>query len=481
MKNNVERREISLSSLVIFAENPRHEPAENEEKAMELLWIIVGSQKMVNLAKDIAENGLNPNELPILVPLASKKGKFEVYDGNRRLTALRILSDPDKYDFISTSQKSKLKSIAQTNLSRIPKKVFACITSQEHALSLIKKTHTGVDSGRGRTPWGAEEIRRFELKYGTRKDTTDYILEKANEYFEIDNLTKRLSITSIRRIFFASVKNALGFDEKNPASFTKDRICLAIKLIEKAAEEDNSGNKVSRWHAADAEKMLMPIIKEEIISRPLSPIPEPIAQNSGKTSTNNATKGNKDKSDKKEGNSNKSKEDKPEPPKVPYFMEGLDLSGLSKNEQGNHGIISIGNELLKISKNKAVDNYPLASAMLLRSLVEAVLIRHLKTKTDEEGKPHWSHLANETNGYPSLSKIIKYYGKCHQGLLDHTHKRTFDQCLGDQSKVIEPINLLIHHPEKFREPEYKIKDWPKLGLLDLLNYLIKEISGQNAI
>lgn len=481
MINHVERKDIKLSSLVIYAENPRHEPAENEEEAMELLWTKVGSKKMVNLAKDIAENGLNPNELPVLVPVNGTKNKYEVYDGNRRLTVLRILNDPDRYDFISKAQKDKLKKIVEDSPDPIPQVVFSCITNKDYALALIKKTHTGIDEGRGRTPWGTEEIRRFELKYGIKKDTTDYILEKANEYFEISNLTDQLGLTSIRRIFFAPIKKALGFDEKNSASFTKDRVHLAIKLIEKAAEEDNGGNKVSRWHVNDAVRVLMPIIDEEVKNCPLSPIPESTPEETNETLSSNSSENAEDKSDRAEDKSNKSTESKPKPPKDPYFMEGLDLSGLTESKQGNHGIISVGKELLKISKNKAVKKYPLASAMLLRTLIETVLVQYLKTKTDENGKSYWGPLAQNFKGFPSLSKIIDYYNSRHKDLLTWTQKRIFDQCLGNKNDIIEPINLSVHCPEKFHLPVYIIEDWPKRGLLDLLNSLIKNISGQNDV
>ncbi|WP_276931471.1 hypothetical protein [Dubosiella newyorkensis] len=345
----------------------------------------------------------------------------------------------------------------------------------------MKKVHTGVDEGRGRTPWGAEEIRRFELKYGTRKDTTDYILEKANDYFGIRNLTDQLSLTSIRRIFFAPIKKALEFDEKKPASFTKDRVHLAIKLIEKAAEEDSFGNKVSRWHVEDALKTLMPVIEEQIKCCPLSPIPESTLEKDSETPAEKASEDAKNKSRKTEDKSSKSKGDNPKVPKDPYFMEGLDLSGLSKSKQGDHGIISVGKELLKISKNKAVRKYPLASAMLLRALVETVLIQYLKTKTDENGKNYWGPLAKDFRGEPSLSKIIAYYNMNHEKLLKQTQKRLFDQCLGNQKIIIEPINLLVHHPDKFRLSSYEIENWSKLGLLELLNHLIKEISGQNDV
>ncbi|EWS78706.1 hypothetical protein FUT69_01045 [Xylella taiwanensis] len=51
-------------------------------------------EKLVNLASDILENGLSPAERLIVVPDADEPGCFIVCEGNRRLTAIRMMADP---------------------------------------------------------------------------------------------------------------------------------------------------------------------------------------------------------------------------------------------------------------------------------------------------------------------------------------------------------------------------------------------------
>ncbi|EQD36950.1 Uknown, partial [mine drainage metagenome] len=51
-------------------------------------------EKLVNLATDILDNGLSPAERLIVVPDEDEPGHFIVCEGNRRLTAIRLMDDP---------------------------------------------------------------------------------------------------------------------------------------------------------------------------------------------------------------------------------------------------------------------------------------------------------------------------------------------------------------------------------------------------
>lgn len=97
MTKDAEYKNVKLSNLIVYSENPRHKRATSEYEAMKLLWKNKrNSEKMMNLAKDIAANGLSPVETLAVVPANDKNGKYLVYDGNRRVTALKVLLDPSK-------------------------------------------------------------------------------------------------------------------------------------------------------------------------------------------------------------------------------------------------------------------------------------------------------------------------------------------------------------------------------------------------
>ena len=68
--------------------------------ALEKILVNQG-KKLVNLAEDIATQGLSPAHRMIAIKSKGLKGKFTVMDGNRRLTALKILSNPAVLDPMS--------------------------------------------------------------------------------------------------------------------------------------------------------------------------------------------------------------------------------------------------------------------------------------------------------------------------------------------------------------------------------------------
>src|SRR5262245_55471310 len=80
---------IALSSLVVNKANDRHGELENQ--ALAIAWLFNNrEQHMRNLAKDVVEQG-GVLEPPLVVPDGRK---FIVFDGNRRVTCLKLLAHP---------------------------------------------------------------------------------------------------------------------------------------------------------------------------------------------------------------------------------------------------------------------------------------------------------------------------------------------------------------------------------------------------
>jgi hypothetical protein len=82
-------RKISINSLLLNRANDRHGELENETSA--IAWLFnVREQHMRNLTKDIVEKS-EIFELPLVSP---EGDNFIVFDGNRRVTCLKLLDDP---------------------------------------------------------------------------------------------------------------------------------------------------------------------------------------------------------------------------------------------------------------------------------------------------------------------------------------------------------------------------------------------------
>lgn len=88
------RKLIDLSLLNINIENPRFEMVGNQREAIKTMIDDQGD-KLTKLATDIVEEGLNPGDPIFVVKHEKKDDQFNILEGNRRATALKLLENPD--------------------------------------------------------------------------------------------------------------------------------------------------------------------------------------------------------------------------------------------------------------------------------------------------------------------------------------------------------------------------------------------------
>lgn len=91
-------KKLKLDKLVNYYENPRHAIGNDERDTLEKLFNAVGVQYMLNLASDLQKNGLLGNQ-QIVVVFSEKYQRYIVYEGNRRVAALKLLLNPDYFSF----------------------------------------------------------------------------------------------------------------------------------------------------------------------------------------------------------------------------------------------------------------------------------------------------------------------------------------------------------------------------------------------
>ena len=86
---------VPIGRIFLLHSNPRHEPFETEGEAINYLC---AKEDVYPLARDIVKMGrLNPLERCGVFPADKKKtgGSYFVAEGNRRICALKLLSDPE--------------------------------------------------------------------------------------------------------------------------------------------------------------------------------------------------------------------------------------------------------------------------------------------------------------------------------------------------------------------------------------------------
>ena len=86
---------IAVTNLLVDELNPRlAQPSSGQQNAIRALATVQG-RKLQVLAADIVNHGLNPSDITIVMPFGGDGERFVVLDGNRRLTALRALENPE--------------------------------------------------------------------------------------------------------------------------------------------------------------------------------------------------------------------------------------------------------------------------------------------------------------------------------------------------------------------------------------------------
>jgi hypothetical protein len=154
---------LPVESLLVDPRNPRHETVTGQSAAIKA---IVDEQgiKLVNLARDIAERGLNPLDRVLVV----KSGKsYTVLEGNRRVVALKLLKNPKLAD--GTPIAAEIKKIAASSHKAPGAIECEVATSREAAKHWLILRHQGEQDGRGVVPWNPLTSIRFNARPGSRE------------------------------------------------------------------------------------------------------------------------------------------------------------------------------------------------------------------------------------------------------------------------------------------------------------------------
>lgn len=196
----MQKKLISINKLLLDLNNPRFSNTpDNQRDAIKEMVNIQGS-KLAVLAKDIVDYGLDPSAS--LIVIKDEDGKLIVAEGNRRLTTLKLLHNPDIIPENATTK--KIKSLMSTNPD-LPTKVDCVIyefgdDDYEHWVSLL---HSGQNNGRGRVEWSAQEKQTYDARHGNgsfQHQLLAFIKLEESIHPDIKNRVGQLSITNISRL-----------------------------------------------------------------------------------------------------------------------------------------------------------------------------------------------------------------------------------------------------------------------------------------
>jgi hypothetical protein len=230
-----------LSKLDFDLENPRYEPIANQLAA--LAENTRDTAKLTNLMRHIAENGINPTERIAVMP-SDKPGRFTVLEGNRRLTALKLLRKPQLLDGIHVTpsvKKAILRAIPSgfdsSEILRLDAVVF---DDREESTLWIDLKHTGQNGGAGVVPWDGVQTSRY--REGDAALSIYDFAVKHNVVPKDEPTGKRFPITTLRRLIGDPyVRQSLGIEVRKGEVTSEFGISETLKGLSRVVKDLASG------------------------------------------------------------------------------------------------------------------------------------------------------------------------------------------------------------------------------------------------
>ncbi|MCU0925150.1 MAG: hypothetical protein MUF44_03635 [Hydrogenophaga sp.] len=264
--------------------NPRTNPEADQTTAMRsLIEVERDGEKIYALAQNICQMGtLDPGDRLYTVASTDDPDRYIVLDGNRRLTALRLLSQPgllDRDDIgLSTSLRQRFKRLQKEYPGRWPTNVDVVVyANRDSAAPFIRLRHTGENAGAGRSAWSALQIARFDNSgvWQCLKQLRD---ESALDLSVVNQLDRsEFPITNFDR-----VAGTLEFQTRFGISLGVSSFSItgpkprAVAAMARLASDVANGRVDSRGEFAEAARM--PPYFDEIeqaITPPPAPAPTP--------------------------------------------------------------------------------------------------------------------------------------------------------------------------------------------------------------
>jgi len=241
---------IPVARLLLDPENPRlPEIQGSQRETIAALAQVQGSQ-LVALAKHIVDYGLNPAELPIVMPTADDPRNYYVLDGNRRINALKVLETPElAQSALKASDLKKLKRLSLAYL-KSPIAEVRCVISptREVADPWIQLRHRGYIEGAGTVAWTGQVAARYDERRGKRSPALQ-VLDFLQKHVQLEPHTAdrvaqgRYPVTTLDRLLNTIyVREKLGLEKAGGMLSSKYLANQLIPALKRVVEELGSGN-----------------------------------------------------------------------------------------------------------------------------------------------------------------------------------------------------------------------------------------------
>jgi len=272
---------IGLAKLELDLKNPRFMETRNQKEAIAMMLDKRGNE-IYNIAKDILDHGQNPTDL--IAVFKRDDGTFVVKDGNRRVTAMKLMMDPKLIDKSDTSNRKRYSELNR-RIDRSNYKYVSCIVfdDEDEVDQWVERSHSGAQDGIGHVKWDPIQKMRFAARKGGPNPTLkiyDYVIYSKN--MEVDDDT--FPITTLQRLidnpFFREQVGLSIVDKQIVIQGDPNRFLDEMELVIKDFEKN------SRYKVADviSNEKVKEYVQEQrkkgrfkdVDGKIQTPMPEPI-------------------------------------------------------------------------------------------------------------------------------------------------------------------------------------------------------------
>lgn len=209
-----EYKQLRVTDLLLNTQNPRFDPVQHQAQAIHAMIEDQGD-KLTALAKHIASNGFSPMEIVLVQPIGTQ---WLVREGNRRVTALKLINEPELIPDSYIKMKREFSALNKNVDSAILDNLLCVICTDEDTINAwILLKHTGENKGIGTVGWDAYQISRYSSMVSGKSDPKALFFDKLKEMPAIPKSLKD-KFTAIKKTNFdrllgdPRVRNLLGID-----------------------------------------------------------------------------------------------------------------------------------------------------------------------------------------------------------------------------------------------------------------------------
>ena len=290
--------DIPVANLIVDGQNPRLTLSNQGDRETTRALAQAQERKLQALAEDVLVHGLNPSELPIVMPLRDGSNNYVVLEGNRRLSALKALENPEMLaGAVPQEIVDSIRTIA-VEYQKAPILEISCVVVERRAEAnhWIELKHTGENEGAGSVPWGSDESDRFRERTGRQPNFATQLLNFLESRRLVTAEQRRVAPTTLTRIFTTpEVRDKVGLENTKGVlksvgdheQVAKALAYIVTEVAERRLTVDDVKSKQQRIEFAEA------LPADLVVSRtltkghgvPLKDIPAPIATTSPSTTT----------------------------------------------------------------------------------------------------------------------------------------------------------------------------------------------------